>query len=315
MASLVYSPPSTNVQGDDRTMSVPGRPPPHPVPPPPPPAPLTAAAPAPKKKLYQTIGSSRTAVEGDHNEACLLIKQRENSFRQDLQWVLRNTYVPSLIQDGPQCGLVALWMAAQLGASKIDMAAVAQMALNRGFTAQGEMFSASNMALLAEEVCGCRAQLLSGGLAGNNAEVIVSHLWSRQPVLIPYDEDFNHEPCQRDGHRAHWAVASGVLASVDEGVLRKEEMESDPTLPWLRLLTDCNISCPFSKLKDVYVLAKQGKSLRYQIWRLDTLAESNKQLKVMDPQRASDGTQYVVPDGGVEAGLAGQAVLIHTRME
>ncbi|KAM9801467.1 actin maturation protease [Neosynchiropus ocellatus] len=294
-------------------MSVPGRPPPPPVPPPPPP--LTVAAPAPRKKLYQTIGSSRSAVEGDYKEACLLIKQRENSFRQDLQWVLRNTYVPSLIQDGPQCGLVALWMATQLGATKIDMDAVTQMALKRGFTAQGEMFSARNMALLAEEVCGCRAELLSGGLGGNNAQVIVSHLWSRQPVLIPYDEDFNHEPCQRDGHRAHWAVASGVLVSLDEGVMRKEELEADPTLPWLYLLTDGNASCPFSKLQDVYVLAKQGKSLRYQIWKLDTLAESNKQLKMMDPERASDGTPYVVPDGGVEAGLAGQAVLIHTRVE
>ncbi len=102
------------------------------------------------------------------------------------------------------------------------------------------------MALLAEEVCGCEAELLSGGLSGENAATIVTHLWGRQPVLIPYprprkekdsilwlffklchkrkvydhrtkfldsvyryDEDFNHEPCQRSGHRAHWAVASG----------------------------------------------------------------------------------------------------------
>lgn len=27
--------------------------------------------------------------------------------------------------------------------------------------------------------------------------------------IYSYDEDFNHEPCQRSGHRAHWAVASG----------------------------------------------------------------------------------------------------------
>lgn len=24
-----------------------------------------------------------------------------------------------------------------------------------------------------------------------------------------YDEDFNHEPCQRKGHKAHWAVSTG----------------------------------------------------------------------------------------------------------
>lgn len=42
------------------------------------------------------------------------------------------------------------------------------------------------MALLAEEVCGCKAELLSGGLSGNNATAIISHLWGRRPVLIPY---------------------------------------------------------------------------------------------------------------------------------
>lgn len=45
---------------------------------------------------------------------------------------------------------------------------------------------ADNMALLAEEVCGCKAELLSGGLSGENAATIITHLWRRQPVLIPY---------------------------------------------------------------------------------------------------------------------------------
>ncbi|XP_031599887.1 UPF0692 protein C19orf54 homolog isoform X1 [Oreochromis aureus] len=291
---------------------------PPPPPPPPPPAPCTPPqTSAPKKKLYQTIASSRSAVEGDHTEACLLISQRETSFRKDLQWILVNTYVPSLIQDGPQCGLVALWMAAHLRQPRlsVDMETVVQTALSRGYTAQGEMFSADNMALLAEEVCGCKAELLSGGLSGNNAAAIISHLWGRQPVLIPYDEDYNHEPCQRSGHRAHWAVASGVLLGVDQGSVSKEHAQPDPSLPWLYLAADSCSSCPASStaIKDAYILAKQGKSLRYQLWSLDTVAQSNEQLRMMDPQRASDGTKYVVPKGGLEAGLAGKAVLLHTR--
>lgn len=102
---------------------------------------------------------------------------------------------------------------------------------------------AENMARLVEEVCDCKAQLLSGGLSGNNTTAIITHLWEKQPVLIPYplnkskqtkkpvaamrliishlkpqtflngvyryDEDFNHEPCRRGGYRAHWAVVSG----------------------------------------------------------------------------------------------------------
>uniref|UniRef100_A0A3Q1IQB7 Actin maturation protease n=1 Tax=Anabas testudineus TaxID=64144 RepID=A0A3Q1IQB7_ANATE len=239
-----------------------------------------------------------------------------SSFRKDLQWILVNTYVPSLIQDGPQCGLVALWMAANLQQPQlsIDMETVAETALSRGYTAQGEMFSAKNMALLAEEICGCKAELLSGGLNGDNATTISTHLWGRQPVLIPYDEDYNHEPCQRNGQKAHWAVASGVLLGLDRGSVSEEHVQPDPTLSWLYLPIDASSPCPASStgLREVYILAKQGKSLRYQLWGLDRVAQSNKQLMTMDPHRANDGTLYVVPDGGVEAGLAGQAVLLYT---
>ncbi|XP_041668788.1 UPF0692 protein C19orf54 homolog [Cheilinus undulatus] len=287
-------------------------PPPPPAPGPPPPPPASAS----KKKLYQTIASSRSPVEGNHTEALLLLHQRESSFRKDLQWILVNTYVPSLIQDGPQCGLVALWMSAQLRQPQlsVDMETVVQTALSRGYTAQGEMFSADNMALLAEEVCSCKADLLSGGLSGDNAETIITHLWGGQPVLIPYDEDYNHEPCQRCGHRAHWAAASGVLLGLDQGGVSNEHTQPDSTLPWLQLASDTGSPCPFGAVvKEVYILAKQGKSLRYQLWSLDSVAQSNKQLRTMDPQRANDGTQYVVPPGGVEAGLAGKAVLLYTR--
>ena len=65
-------------------------------------------------------------------------------------------------------------------------------------------------------------------------------------------------------------------------------------------------------VKDVYVLAKQGKSLCYHLWSFNSLIQSNMQLRTMDPERANDGLHYVVPEGGVMAGLAGQAVLLHT---
>ncbi|XP_013866501.1 actin maturation protease isoform X1 [Austrofundulus limnaeus] len=281
--------------------------------PPPPPAPCPPPASAPRRKLFQTIASNRSAVEGDYTEACLLLRQRESSFRKDLQWILVNTYVPSLIQDGPQCGLVALWMAAHLRQPllTVDMKTVVQTAVRRGYTAQGEMFSAYNMALLAEEVCGCKAELLSGGLSGRNGATIIKHLWGGQPVLIPYDEDSNHEPCQRRGHKAHWAVASGVLLGLDPGSVSTDHTRADPTLPWLHLAAGSRPPCP-SGSREVHILAKQGKSLHYRLWSLDGVAQSNQQLKTMDPRRANDGTQYVVPEGGVEAGLAGQAVLLHT---
>ncbi|XP_077579039.1 actin maturation protease [Stigmatopora nigra] len=295
---------------------------PHPpLPPaPPPPPPPSSATPnsSEMKKLYQTIGNSRSAVEGDHTEPLVLIRQRESSFNRALHWTLVNTYVPSLIQDGPQCGLVALWMAAHLLWPSIDMATIFQAALSRGFTAQGEMFSARNMASLAEEVCGCKTELLSGGLSGKNTTKIINHLWNRQPVLIPYDEDYNHEPCQRGGHRAHWAVATGVLLGTDKREVSSDTTPADPTLPWIHLQQDLSSpsTCPSAdspSLREIFILAKQGKSLRYQLWKLDDVTRSNGQLRALDPQRRGDGTIYTLPQGGVEAGLAGQAVLLHVR--
>lgn len=293
------------------SMQQPPLPPPPPPPGPPPPADATVPS---KKRLYQAIAAGKSPVEGDHAEARLLLSQRESSLMKGLQWILFNKYIPSLIQDGPQCGLVALWMASHLRqpSLNVSMETLVQTAVDRGYTAQGEMFSARDMALLAEEVCVCRVELLSGGINGDNSGTVLTHLCDGQPVLIPYDEDLNHEPCQRSGHKAHWAVASGVLLGLNPGTVGKEHTQPDPTLPWLLLPRGSPpCPCPSSGVKEAYILAKQGKSLRYQLWSIDRLAQSNSQLREIAPHRAADGTLYIVPQGGVEAGLAGQVVLLH----
>ncbi|XP_056126205.1 actin maturation protease isoform X3 [Rhinichthys klamathensis goyatoka] len=286
--------------------------------PPPPPPPSLAPSVSSKKKLYQALSEGRAPVEGDHEEARIIIGQRESSFRKDLQWLLFNKYVPSLIQDGPQCGLVALWMAAHLlhPPETLVMETLVQAAKHNAYTEQGEMFSASDMAKLAEEVCGCRVQRLSGGMMGENTAVILKHLAGGQPVLIPYDEDFNHEPCLRNGHKAHWAVVSGILLGLRQGCVDSKHFPPDVTLPWLHLSqNEACVSWPMEGIEEVFVLAKQGKSLRYQLWKFEVLTQSNSQLKELDPQRASDGTRYVVPLGGVQDGLAGQVLLLHTNTQ
>lgn len=48
------------------------------------------------------------------------------------------------------------------------------------------LFTASDMALLAEEVCGSRVQRLAGGMIGDNTALILKHLTDGQPILIPY---------------------------------------------------------------------------------------------------------------------------------
>lgn len=62
---------------------------------------------------------------------------------------------------------------------------------------------------------------------------------------------------------------------------------------------------------DCYVFARQGKSKYMALWSYDELEESNNNLTEFDPKRASDGSEYILPEGGVEAGLSGKAILLH----
>ena len=39
---------------------------------------------------------------------------------------------------------------------------------------------------------------------------------SRSLFLVPYDTDFNQEPCLRKGHKAHWALIVGKLISSEK---------------------------------------------------------------------------------------------------
>ncbi|XP_042825360.1 UPF0692 protein C19orf54 homolog isoform X4 [Panthera tigris] len=190
-----------------------------PIPPPPPlPPPPAVGGPAPphvfgleKSQLLKEALEKAGPVPRSRDDVKRLLKLQKDRFRSDLQWILFCADLPSLIQEGPQCGLVALWMAGTLLAppSGIPLERLVQMAVDRGYTAQGEMFSVANMGKLAQEALGCQAELLCGGLGGPNRDRVLRHLVSGHPLLIPYDEDFNHEPCQRKGYKAHWAVSTG----------------------------------------------------------------------------------------------------------
>uniref|UniRef100_A0A7N4NXY4 Actin maturation protease n=1 Tax=Sarcophilus harrisii TaxID=9305 RepID=A0A7N4NXY4_SARHA len=233
-------------------------------------------------------------------------------FREDLKWILFCADVPSLIQEGPQCGLVALWMAGSLLAlpQDVPLERIVALARERGYTAHGEMFSAASMARLAEEVFGCQAELLAGGLGEPNRSRILQHLISGRPLLVPYDEDFNHEPCKKRGHKAHWAVGAGVLLGVP-GPALSPDYEEDAELKGLFYPASSKPPPPLPDPPEaIYLLCKQGKSWHYQLWDYQQLCESNLQLAQLAPSRTTDGKVYVVPPGGLLAGLCGQVLLL-----
>ncbi|XP_067577324.1 actin maturation protease isoform X2 [Pseudorca crassidens] len=297
-----------------------------PIPPPPPlpPPPTTTRFSPPhvfgleKSQLLKEALERAGPVPRSREDVKRLLKLHKSRFRSDLQWILFCADLPSLIQEGPQCGLVALWMAGTLLAplSSTPLERLVQVAMERGYTAQGEMFSVTDMGRLAQEALGCQAEVLYGGLGGPNRDHVLQHLVAGHPLLIPYDEDFNHEPCQRKGHKAHWAVSAGVLLGV-QGT-PSLGYEEDPELPGLFHPAPGTPRQPPSLPEEgspgaVYLLAKQGKSWHYQLWDYDQVRDSNLQLTDFSPSRAADGREYVVPVGGVRAGLCGQALLLRPQ--
>ncbi|KAM9323987.1 actin maturation protease [Gastrophryne carolinensis] len=282
-----------------------------PPPPLPPPSALCTPPPMPEK-FYKKVAVDSDPSVGECEELKKLIKKQQDRFNGTLKWLLYNNHIPSLIQEGPQCGLVALWMAGRLISNKpeVTLEDIVATAITNGYTTLGEMFSAANMATLSELVFGSHCELLSGGMEGENKMRILNHLTVGLPVLIPYDEDFNHEPCDRDGHRAHWAVISGVLLGMQNG-----SFAPDPDVPGLYQPPPNSTALDTGDIQQIYLIAKQGKSLRYQLWKYSSASRSNSQLLHLDPKRASDGNAYVLPEGGVQAGLCGKILLLKRRVD
>ena len=61
---------------------------------------------------------------------------------------------------------------------------------------------------------------------------------------------------------------------------------------------------------EVMLVARQSKSLVLGLWDRDELVESSLNLKNFYPKRGKEEDKFVIPEGGVEAGLAGKMVLL-----
>ncbi|XP_063038100.1 actin maturation protease, partial [Melospiza melodia melodia] len=127
-------------------------PPPPPPPPPPPGTPSgTPGTPSGTPGSRPGLGPVlREALEragqalGEDGGLRELLRRRRDSLEGPWKWLLFHRPVPPLIQNGPQCGLVALAMAgALLGPPRpqLGLGALLETARARGYTRHGEMFS------------------------------------------------------------------------------------------------------------------------------------------------------------------------------
>merc|ERR1712004_734843 len=192
---------------------------------------------------------------------------------------------PARLQEGPQCGLVALSLAAATRGLCSTPGEIQDLAIKRGFSAIGEMFSAADMSELSREVLGGGELLSISSLLDNNWMVKI--FAEGKQLLIPYDCAANHSPCLEAGRKAHWALVVG--------------------LGWQRMSEAPNPSEISGK---AMLVARQSKSLVLGLWERGDLLESCINLKTFHPKKGEEDEKYVLPQGGVEAGLAGKMVLL-----
>ncbi|XP_013411107.1 UPF0692 protein C19orf54 homolog [Lingula anatina] len=283
------------------------------VPPPPPPAPPSSIGiirGTPSSLKETQCDAAYPDCKTEVRRACTFLKNR---LPEDTILLSHNRVVASILQEGPMCGLCALSMATEMTGKKVDVDLIFSTAKDRQFTKQGEMFSAADMMSLAEEITQEKCVLLDKSL---QTCIVVSHLIKGNPVLVPYDSDCNHEPCLKEGRKAHWAVLTGVLfvMSDHQSSVQDQNYEQDDRLNYLyhskgdysdlslEQLSNLNSNC------DIYFFAKQGKSKHLQCWNSEDLRASNCNLTKIDPER--DNEHYIRPEGGLEEGLKNKVVII-----
>lgn len=205
--------------------------------------------------------------------------------------------------------------------------AIVGVAKERGFTKQGEMFSVDNMAALAQEILGGGVEVTVEEIEELlNNENMIKFLGTGDMFLVPYDCDFNHEPCLAEGEKAHWGLVTGFVMAVkmdiidnikDKAVLVAKDIENTQIFHLSELPSEG--LCQLSNMVEVseshlLLLAKQSKSLSLGAWRRDKLVKSCLNLIEIDPKREAEIELYQIPDGGIKAGLAGRMVHLSKKM-
>lgn len=111
-----------------------------------------------------------------------------------------------------RCGLVALAIISQTYSQPVSVSQLLAEARVRGFTQYGEVYSVDFMSTLAAEYLPeHRPEIIVDDQ--NSIDTISQALINGTVILAPYDADFNHAPCLKRGHKAHWALLVGIISS------------------------------------------------------------------------------------------------------
>ncbi|XP_055541070.1 actin maturation protease [Wyeomyia smithii] len=196
---------------------------------------------------------------------------------------LRVQNVTSILQMGPTCGLTALSM---LFEGSPSAKSFLEMAIEKGYSNNGEMFSACQLNDLLAIALDENRHLVEYGpvthtLVGGDMDDANIRMQLRLGAmfLVPYDPDRNHTPSLNRGHKAHWALIVGYL---------------------------------IDQFDDFYVFARHGKTKNLALWPLRDLARSNANLVEFCQPTGYPNEIFILPEGGIggQKGLRCKFIMI-----
>ena len=214
-----------------------------------------------------------------------------------------------VIQKGPMCGLVAISIASQLvlegQITPPDDLLV--RARERGFSKQGEIFSARNLLELAQSELQCKGAILNG----NTTDVsdLLLDITKKVAILVPYDADKDHSPCLARGHKAHWCTVVG-FAIIADSLSSLQNIHERLTPANARHLL-CHNWRNVDKCQ-VHLFCRHGKSRHMGLWSYTSLMESNANLVEVGENR--DSSDYVIPSQGISNSLCSLLITLEPEM-
>uniref|UniRef100_X2B042 Actin maturation protease n=1 Tax=Capitella teleta TaxID=283909 RepID=X2B042_CAPTE len=270
------------------------------------------------KKMQKNICSVTSPVDIMKN-AILDIKRfhSQNDFENSTFHLGVINPVEPLIQEGPQCGLVALVMASQVLNHPASIDTLFSKAKELNYTEQGEMFSADDLVSLASLTLKCNGYVIASEDLKTKTQAILNALIKNHVVLIPYDRDCNNEPCLKEGRKAHWAIITGFLAVISSSSDRLPSCvtvnATNPSLLHPKFPVDAEAVTRYAmKSEDLRVFANQGKSIRTHLWSMKSLLESNSQLIQLGQEIKIARDAYVVKDIGF---IRNKVVILYPKDE
>ena len=135
-------------------------------------------------------------------------------------------------------------------------------------------------------------------------------------ALIAYDCDFNFEPCNKNGSKAHWTLVTGFMIPDHSNLIDETNEENAQIISYLNHKEELaqikidNILKNYSELSQkIYVICKHGKSKHSGVWNLKSLFESNRQLLMVDNEKCKID-EFIRPlDGNIQKGLSSKVLV------